>query len=236
MVKVHQCDFFVNKSGTGKWIVLLHGWGQSHQQMAFLQQFLSEKYCVVNMDLPGFGKSEEPPFAWSIEQYSDALNELLKKLGCDEPLIIAHSFGARIALRYAYKYACQGLILTGAAGIKEKRTLQYYVKVYTYKFCKRFGLGQKMGSKDYQNASKVMKEVLVKSVNDDLTPLLSSIQVPALLVWGKQDDTTPLWMGKKMEECMPNAHFICIEGDHFAYLNNQRFLKIVEAYVKEALS
>lgn len=233
-MKVHDCDLNVNVCGEGNCIVLLHGWGQSQKQMAFIQEALAKQYCVVNLDLAGFGESEEPPFAWSMEQYSDVLYDLLKELHCEMPLLIAHSFGARIAFHYAYKYPCSGLILTGAAGIKPPRNIHYYLKVYTYKLLKRFLKGKQMGSDDYQKATAKMKAVLVQCVNEDITPLLSHIKIPTLLIWGNQDQVTPPWMGKKMAKLMPNAHYIPIQGGHFAYLNNEVFINIVDAYVKEA--
>lgn len=232
-MKIRDCDININVCGEGNCILLLHGWGQSHIQMEMIQQAFMHKYCVVNLDLPGFHQSEEPSYSWNMETYSDVIYDMLQALHCDTPIIIAHSFGARIALHYAYKYPCKGLILTGAAGIKPPRNISYYLKVYTYKILKHFHLKKQYGSKDYQNASTTMKGVLVQCVNEDLTPLLPHIQAPTLLIWGKQDDVTPLWMGKKMAQLIPNAHLIPIHGGHFAYLKNERFIPIIKAYLQE---
>ena len=207
---LHGCHINVKTKGNGPCIVLLHGWGQSHQSMDFIQEALCEHYFVINLDLAGFGKSEEPPTPWTIETYCDVLKELIDIYQCEKVMIIAHSFGARIALHYAYKYSCQGLILTGAAGIKPPRTFSYYWKVYWYKILKHLKIGNQLGSKDYQNASKTMKAVLVQAVNEDLTSLLPHIKVPTLLIWGKEDQETPLWMGEKMAEEMPYAHLITL--------------------------
>ena len=67
-----------------------------------------------------------------------------------------------------------------------------------------------MGSVDYQQASDIMRRVLVKSVNDDITPELAKIKVETLLVWGEQDEQTPLWMGKMMETLMPHATLVTL--------------------------
>ena len=48
----------------------------------------------------------------------------------ENPIIVAHSFGCRVAIRYAYKYPVLKMVLTGAAGIRDKRTLKYYFKTY----------------------------------------------------------------------------------------------------------
>lgn len=47
--------------GNGKTsIVLLHGWGQNFYMMKFIQDHFSDQFTVLNMDLPGFGESDEP--------------------------------------------------------------------------------------------------------------------------------------------------------------------------------
>lgn len=232
-MRIHDCDIFVNVCGEGPCVVLLHGWGQSHHAMEELQKQLCDAYCVVNLDLPGFGESEKPHTAWSIEMYADCLYDLLGELQCQNPILIAHSFGARIALCYAHKYDCRSMVLTGAAGIMPERDWKYHLRVVSYKLKKHFGLGKTMGSADYRQAEGVMREILVKCVNQDCRSWLPEIQIPVLLVWGKADQETPLWMGKTMAERMPYAHLIEIEGGHFAYQRIKRFPLIVRAFLQE---
>ena len=101
------------------------------------------------------------------------------------------------------------MVLTGAAGIKPKRSIRYYISVYSYKLGKIIlkpfkGLSDRFrknaGSSDYQNASDVMKGILIQAVNFDITPYLKDIETETLLVFGDKDDSTPLYMGKIMEE------------------------------------
>lgn len=219
--------------GSGKDVILLHGWGQNAYMMKFIQDHLSENYRVLNLDLPGFGESEEPKQAWSVAQYAQFIHELALTYQMEEPILIAHSFGARIALRYALSYPVKKMILTGAAGIKKKYTIDHYARVYAYKLLKRMHIKTNLGSSDYQNASMIMRGVLVKAVNDDITPRLSSITPQTLLVWGERDTQTPLWMGKEMEQRMPNATLVVLKKeDHFAYFHQSfRFLRIVDAFL-----
>ncbi|MBO7157839.1 MAG: alpha/beta hydrolase, partial [Clostridia bacterium] len=66
--------------------------------------------------------------------------------------------------------------------------------------------------------SPMMKQVLSKSVNTDLTPLLPSISAPTLLVWGEKDTATPLYMAKIMERRMQDAGLFVIPGaGHFSF-------------------
>lgn len=219
--------------GKGEPLVLLHGWGQNMIMMKFIADHFMQRFQVFNLDLPGFGESEEPKSVWSLDDYVACIHECCKALQLHQPHIVAHSFGARIALLYAHRYQAQKLVLTGAAGIKKSKTLKYYIRVYGYKLLKRLHIAPEMGSEDYKAASNVMKGVLIQSVERDLRPLLAQITNEALLVWGEKDEATPLWMGEVMEKTMPNATLIVLDNDdHFAYFHqSQRFLAILEYFL-----
>jgi len=219
--------------GKGDPLILLHGWGQNLLMMKFISDYFKQRFQVLNLDLPGFGESDEPPCVWNVSDYMECIYQCKEQLGLGTPILIAHSFGARIALYYASQYAVEKMVLTGAAGIKDRRTLSYYVKVYTYKLLKHFRKQIAMGSTDFQQASDVMKGVLVQSVNEDLRPLLGKINVQTLLIWGENDKATPLWMGEEMAEKIKHASLIVLDDDdHFAYFHQpQRFLAILEYFL-----
>ncbi|MBQ6492537.1 MAG: alpha/beta hydrolase [Erysipelotrichaceae bacterium] len=230
----------------GKTVVLLHGWGQNTEMMAFIGEFLKSHFIVYNIDLPGFGQSEEPPVAWDANDYCELLHDfLLKKKAADQPIFIAHSFGCRIALRYAYKYGAWKMVLTGAAGIRDKRGIDYYAKVYSYKLGKKImsirplqkykeEMMKNAGSEDYRNSSGVMRETFVKVVNEDLKDILKDIDCETLLVFGEKDEATPLEKGKMMEKLMPDATLVVFENDdHYAYINEaQRFNMVLDAFLR----
>ncbi len=220
-------------AGEGDLLILLHGWGQNTAMMQFIADHFARRFQVLNLDLPGFGQSDPPPCAWSVHEYAQFLYAFKEQLHLGDPILIAHSFGARIALSYAHRYPLQKMVLTGAAGIRKPRTLGYYMRVAAYKVMKRMGYQVNMGSEDFQNADKVMRGVLVRSVNEDLRPLLPKIKTETLLVWGELDEATPLWMGETMEQVMPNATLVVMAGDdHFAYFHQpHRFLAILEYFL-----
>lgn len=225
-----EIKIYYEMEGENQAILLLHGWGQNVEMMRFLKEHFQANYKVVVLDLPGFGNSDEPVKPWGVEDYTQLIAYLCHVLQLTNPIVIAHSFGARIALSFAYQYPVKQLFLTGAAGILPKRTLSYYIKVYTYKLLKILHLPNTMGSEDFKNASCCMKQTLSICVNQDLTSLLSQVEAPTLLIWGEKDTQTPLWMGEKMEALMPNATLIIFkDDDHFAYFHQQeRFIKVLE--------
>lgn len=246
IIKLKNLDININKSGQGKDVILLHGWGQNIQMMEPIQKNLENNFCVHNFDLPGFGLSQEPDRVYGIEDYVELIREYVVLNQIAAPIFIGHSFGCRIALLYASKYPVHKMVLTGAAGIKPKRKLDYYCKVYSYKILKRLlklpvvnkyvaNLREKSGSSDYQNATEIMKGVLVKAVNTDLTPILTKIECPTLLIFGENDTATPVWMGKIMEEKISDSGLIIFENaTHFAYFEQiNRFNLIVNNFLEK---
>ena len=80
----------------------------------------------------------------------------------------------------------------------------------------------------------MMKQCMVKAVNEDLTPLFSSIKQEVLLIWGDKDTATPISDAKLMEEMMPNAGLAVIKGaGHFCFLEQPVvFANIMKSYFK----
>ncbi len=228
MVIHHQIE------GDGANVVLLHGWGQNSTMMKPIQQRLSVHYRVCVLDLFGFGKTDDIEDYQTFDDYVEAFHTFLVEHQLEDPILIAHSFGARLAVRYALKYPVKALILTGAAGIRLPLTWKQKLSIRCYKIKKRLGIAQRSGSYDYQHANPFQRKLLVQVVNDDLTPYYHRLTMPVLLVWGEKDDQTPLIMGKMMEKAITKSTLIVLEDDdHFAYYHQSgRFCAIVEAFLE----
>ncbi|NCB32561.1 MAG: alpha/beta hydrolase [Erysipelotrichia bacterium] len=235
------------RSGKGRDVILLHGWGQNMQMMSAIESHLNQFFCVYNLDFPGFGESDDPMEPWGVPEYVEFLEDFVTQNQISNPILIAHSFGCRAAIRYAaLHHDVTKMCLTGAAGIRPKHGLDYEIKTKAYKvgkwLLKASGNTEKLeelqknaGSEDYKNAHGVMRATFVKVVNDDVTELLKDVLCPVLLVWGDQDTAVPLWMGKEMEKAMPDAGLAIFAGDdHWAYWHqSERFNLVLDAFLKE---
>ena len=222
-------------------VVLLHGWGQNIEMMNPIGEKL-EKICNVTIiDLPGHGGSPEPEKALTIYEYADIVKELLDKLKIKKPIIIGHSFGGRIGIIYASKYDVQKLILLGAPCIRHEQKVSTKVKILKslkkVKVLNKFeGFAKKhIGSRDYRAASPVMREILVNTVNEDLTENAKNVKVPTLLIWGDNDTEAPLEEAQELEKIMRDAGLIVYEGGtHYTYLE---FLNpvcnVIKTFIKE---
>ena len=102
LMKINVGKFNINyiQYGSGKDIVLLHGWGQNIQMMTPLGDRLQKKFRITILDFPGFGDSDEPDIGLTIENYTEILENFLQKLKIDTPIIIGHSFGGRVGINY----------------------------------------------------------------------------------------------------------------------------------------
>lgn len=241
------------EKGEGELIVLLHGWGSNIKLFANLIDLLSKKYKTVAMDMPGFGESDEPPAAWSVSDYADFVVDFLSSYNADKVMLLGHSFGGRVIIKLNSRknlpFEIAKVILVDSAGIMPQKSKKKSFRTRWYKFCKAIlstGIMQKLspnaleklrvkyGSADYAAASPLMRQVLVKTVNEDLEPLLPDIKCPTLLVWGVNDTATPLSDGEKMEKLIPDAGLVKLENaGHYSFLDQQyTFNRVMSSFMK----
>lgn len=242
-IRLHYTD-----RGAGQTILLLHGWGCNCTTFGAAQQWLEQHFRVIAVDFAGFGQSEEPREVWGVEEYTRSVEALAKAEGIENPILIGHSFGGRVSIVYSSRNSVRKVILVDAAGVKPKRSMKYYAKVYSFKLLKRIApvfLGKeraqelidkrraKSGSSDYNQASPMMRAILSKVVNEDLCHLMPKIVAPTLLFWGERDTATPLADAKRMEKLIPDAGLVTVAGaGHFSFLENMPlFLRVLESFL-----
>ncbi|MGL4819976.1 MAG: alpha/beta fold hydrolase [Bacilli bacterium] len=238
-----------HQSGEGNDVVLLHGWGQNIEMFMPVHKHLEKHFRVTTIDFPGFGDSDEPPTAWDVNDYTVMLERFLSKLNITNPILVGHSFGGRVSIYYSSRNPVRKVILVDSAGVKPKRKLNYYVRVYSFKLAKQLlklpglrkdeakhleALRKRFGSSDYRSASPVMQQSMVKVVNEDLQFLMPKMAAPTLLVWGENDTATPVGDAKIMEKLIPDAGLVVLKDcGHYAYLEKLgEFLVIVDHFLK----
>lgn len=213
--KINYIDY-----GQGKAIVLLHGWGQNIEMMKFLADRLEGRKIII--DFPGFGKSPEPSISFDVKDYTNMLHEFLLSIGVNKPVLIGHSFGGRISIKYGSIYDVERIILFGSPCIRVEKKPDFKQKIYKYTKHTLLGpiIRELIASPDYKAASKIMRETLVKVVNEDLLDDAKKISVPTLLIWGDHDEAVPIDLARKQVESMKDAALIELQGSHYAYLEN----------------
>lgn len=237
---------YFTKEEKGKTTLLfLHGWGCDNSIFDSVRRQLP--YTTIAIDLWGFGKSDNVDIeGWTVEQYADCLYQWVNTQQLHDFIIVAHSFGGRVALVFASKYShlVSALIITGGAGMR-RFSLQRCAKVALYKTKKflvacGFLSGKCLlhsGSVDYRSAvGSANKNTLVKVVTQDLSPYAKAIACKTLLLWGSQDKETPLWMARRLNRLIKDSFVIEIDGSHFAFVeNNVLFSAIVTSWIEGAV-
>jgi pimeloyl-ACP methyl ester carboxylesterase len=237
--------------GTGRPLLLLHGWGVSSELFAPILEGLQPGRQLIVPDLPGFGATPEPGSPWSVHEYAAWCIALLDRLGIETCDLIGHSNGGRIGIAIAARHPdrISRMVLTGSAGLRPRHSLRDAARVRTYKVLRAVERSSAMpdavrrsakrradqgGSADYRAATGTMRGTLVRIVNEDLLPLLPGLRIPVLLIWGENDTETPVEDGRIMERLIPDAGLVVFEGaGHYAYLEQPgRFDRIVDVFLR----
>ena len=219
-------------SGVGPPLIFLHGWGLNLSTFNKLAKDINEDFTVYQIDLPGFGDSGIKG-EYTLDEYADIINEFCLSLAIINPIILGHSFGGRVAIVYASKYKLKKLILVSSPGVKQKFSIIKWCKIKLYKLTKIFSLHINLGSYDYKMANGFLKNVLVKAVNRDLSNELNMIECDTLLIYGKNDKITPLYIGERIKSKIKNSGLVIVPNcGHIPYLERSRhFLIILKSFV-----
>ena len=225
---------------TAQSIVFLHGWGQNIEMMKPIADPLQSDFNIVIVDLPGHGESSEPKCIWEVSDFVECIKQLLDKLNILKPILVGHSFGGKISLLYASKYEVEKLVLFGSPFKKEiqqlslkTKALKQIKKVPGINVFENFAK-KHIGSTDYKNASPMMRQILVATVNLDITEYVKKITCPTLIVWGDNDEAVSLDRAYELESLIKDSAVIVYEGcTHYAYLENiNQTIRIMKSFVR----
>jgi pimeloyl-ACP methyl ester carboxylesterase len=214
-----------------KELYIIHGWTYSTEPWTATVSILRSKgYIVHQLYVPGL--TEKSDAVWDIDGYVEWLHDALKD--AKRPIVVGHSNGGRIALNYLKKYpgAFKRLILLNAAGINvsnQKISLKRRLFRVTAKILKplkyipllRKVVYRIIGGSDYDRAPANMKKTLHNMLSSDALLDISTIESPAVVLWGRIDTTTPLAQGQKMARLLPHSNLhVFDEWAHAPYITH----------------
>lgn len=213
-------------------LVMLHGWPADSTHYSELGPLLAKQgFHVYVPDFPGWGQTPKPDNPWTVSEYRDWVHAFVSSLGLTSYHLFGHSFGGRVSIKYAIKYATElkTITLCAAAGIKpdpytaKRRTLKTVASagkaLFKIPLLNRFEsfakkvLYKAAGSNDYLKAEGVMKETIVKVLEEDLSPLLPQVHPRTLILWGSEDGATPLSDAEKMHKLIKNSKLKILKGE-----------------------
>ena len=218
------------KKTSDKIIIFLHGWGvDSKLWFKVVPELTKKNWSMYFLDLPGFGLSQIPTTTYGIDDYMDTIYGFIKKLGLKKIVLIGHSFGGSIGIKIASENPSflDKLILVNAAGIrdhsKRKGLKSILSKVISPLFFPSFmqplriKFYQLIGS-EYLNIP-AMSKIFSKVVSEDLSPFLSMINKPTLIISGDSDKITPVAHAKLINNKIKGSKLTILSAGHFCFID-----------------
>jgi len=239
MFKYSGAEVYFNyiKRGDDIPIIFLHGWGRSGDDF---ESFASQIYdrSILLIDFPPFGKSQHNVTGWNIFTYAGMVMSLCEHLNISKGDFVGHSFGGRVtimisAVKCTLVHSC---IFIDSAGMKPRRSLKYRYNQAIYKIKRKIKKSYRQkGSTDYEALSPAMKETFKNIVNTHLEAYAKKIKAKTLIVWGLQDNETPIYMARRLNKLIAGSELkILNDGGHFSFLDCKlEFFRIVNEFYKE---
>lgn len=233
----------VAQAGSGPPLLLVHGFPLDHQMWTAQIEDLSNDFCVIAPDLRGFGGSDVTPGTVTMRQMADDLAALLDVLAIREPVALAGlSMGGYVAWQFAlhHRPRLARLILcdTRAAadspeGAAARLELAQRVLKEGSAVAAEALLPRLLARGNYERRPELvqrLREVILRTKPEgmaaalrgmaerpDVRPLLSQIDVPALVLCGEEDVISPPDEMRQIAESLPQGEFCLIpQAGHMA--------------------
>lgn len=225
------------RAGEGPPLVLLHGYvGDSRGTWRRQLDGLSDEFTVVAWDAAGAGLSSDPPEWFALRDYADCLAEFVGALGLGRPHVAGLSFGGGLALELYRRHPAlpTSLVLASAyagwAGslppeVVERRLQQVlqsadappdeFVRAVIPTLFSKSASADMIGE-FAANASGFhptgLRAMARSFAEADLRDVLSSIDVPTLLLYGDNDVRAPLDVAEDLHSAMPTSRLVVLPG------------------------
>ena len=214
-------------------VCYMHGWGRDSQD--FIN--IIELFPGIALDLPGFGKSKSLENSMSPFEYAAYLNDIIPP---EINTLVGHSFGGRVAVHLSFLRPINNLVLIGVPLLRNTPKKSFVNKLTIFKNLNKFGLvssakvesiKNKTGSFDYRNSEGVMRETLVKAVNDEMEDKLSNIKSNVKLVWGENDMDVPVTIAEKSQKLISNSELTIIpnQGHNMLRSNPNSIFEVLKS-------
>jgi len=204
--------------GKGSPIIMVHGWGGTLYSLHPLALHASRTHTVYLLDLPGFGKSDNPPPHWGVEGYADLVYRFITTVNIEHPIYVGHSFGGSIGIYLASHYPTlfTSLILCNSAYKREMRVS------FTARVFKRIPssfrtivapiepIVKKLYYRLFHKSSDLMRYPHLeanfrKIIIQDLSGEATKITIPTCIIWGENDTYTPVVWGYELEKLIQGS-------------------------------
>jgi pimeloyl-ACP methyl ester carboxylesterase len=230
-VNVNGIQIAYNRTGSGKPLVLVHGYPLDHTTWNEVVPLLKNDFDLILPDLRGFGQSEVIESQYKIVDMAADIAGLLDHLGIEQTAIAGHSMGGYIALAFARAYPARtvglGLVSSQAPADPPERKQGRYdaaaeiaktgVKPVADSMSAKLSPDGRVQAfvRDLIAAQRTVGltgALKAMAERDDSTSALSGFQFPVALVHGDADELIPIQRAREIKAAIPNAAFIELPG------------------------
>lgn len=225
--------------GEGPDVVFIHGWASSRRMWDHILPKLAQRFRCWALDLPGFGDSDRPAPGWySIPNFTAAVADFIERQRLVRPRLVGHSMGGMIALNVGSRHpnvlerlVAINPVVTGRVNLRPlarpdiaQRVLDWVLRLSPVVLRP---LAHPMGNRVHglhfirrrtEDFCRCSSDTLLSSgraiVDFDLSPVLSQITAPTLLLVGKQDANVPPSESRLAAREIPGALLHLMRGGH----------------------
>ncbi|MEI8297778.1 MAG: alpha/beta hydrolase [Pseudomonadota bacterium] len=227
------------EGGRGEPLLLVHGFGADKDNFTRIAPFLTQRFRVIALDLPGFGAATRDPAArYDIASQVERLRCFIAELGLTRFHLGGNSMGGFIAAQYAATYPAhvQTLWLLDAAGCEGAydtsviqryategqtallvRTLDEFDALLATATERPLWLPPALrrslalrAIRDQPLHERIFQEIGTQS--PPLDRLCPAITAPTLIVWGRQDRILNPGVAAHMQALFPHSRCVLLEG------------------------
>ncbi|MHA1751078.1 MAG: alpha/beta fold hydrolase [Candidatus Helarchaeota archaeon] len=247
-IKINNVKLYYEEYGNpnNETIIMLHGWNENRNVFKYQIEEFSKYYRVITIDMRGHGKSSKPRTGYSYTFMAKDLYHFLKKLEINNPIIIGHSMGGQIALKYYLRFDnCKKLVLISSPSTmpiqlfgaiklgqeyltkKLRAGLRYASETFLKNFLSSQGTDNqqisqkdiKLDFKDFQVPLYVTIGITFNALSFNVQEKLDQIKIPVLILAGVKDDLIPISEFEFMAEKIPNCKLIKFpDCGHFSFI------------------
>jgi pimeloyl-ACP methyl ester carboxylesterase len=230
-------------AGAGDPVVLLHGLSGSHRWWLRALHRLAARYSVHVPELVGFGSSRPARRQPNIPEAAELILAWLDVLGIERCALVGHSMGGQIAIHIAARAPerLTRLVLVSAAGIPRpvslSETARFVAEMVPPRAWGHPGFLPVIALDALRTGPFTMLRAARYLIAADVRPFLPRITTPTLLIWGKSDPLTPIAHGREMQQAIPGARLVVLDGAAHVPMADRpaEFLAALEAFLAEPL-
>lgn len=251
-IKMHYEDV-----GKGMPLVFIHGLGEWSQSWHHQVGYFKKQYRVITVDLRFHGQStNDDAVTITMALFTKDVMDLMDRLGIQKAVYIGHSMGGLICQEIAahYRQRMLAMVLSDSAGyypppfategLQERleylktATMEDMAELVAQKCCNPYvtpEVRQEIKELFLHNEIEPYRQATIATFQADYRPYHKQMDVPALMIVGQYDKTTPLSYAEYLESVLPVSRIAIIpDAAHMTKVENpQGYNEALEGFLKE---